>query len=670
MTTLARSVLELRTDSAPFFADIARAKREAGGLTESFTQAGAGLQHMGGRLSGIGKGLLPVTGAIAGVGAGLFGLVTSAAATGDAMAKTAREAGVSSETFQELSFALGKVAQVSDRDLSTAFGSLTTRLGDAAAGNQTYAAALAQLGFSQAQIASGTIGTEEAFQRLTQAMQDAESPAQAAALAADLLGERSGRRLAGALRESGDQIDTLRQQARDLGLVMSKDATDASERFNDAMTDLKGEFGAVFRDLGTKLIPVFERDLFPVLRNDVIPAIGTLGDRVGDAIRWFRDLPAPVKKIGGILATTFAVAGPILLGLGTFVATVGSIVTALAPVGTALATVGTALAALVTGAAAPFVLVGAAIAGLVIAWRTWGDDITEIVTNTFTAVKTWLVDKFSAIVEGVREKIDAVKGFFSGLFDDVVGNSWIPDLVDGIGSHIGRLDTLLVGKVDTQLGKLTGASGLFGQMAGDVRGTIKGLFGDSAAGETISAFADKGMTHLQDDVIAPWLERITGKFSEWASSLGSMLSGFFSSLGSAIGGFLGGLGGAATIAGLPFVLGPLLGGGVQPVAGRFGIPADFTTSTPGVPGQSGDEGDLAGIPMAAGGLGRVTGPTQFVAGISGPEEFAFSGEGRSFGRFDDAGVLRELGAIRRELTAQARLTPTLVRAQVQLHGAR
>jgi hypothetical protein len=42
---------------------------------------------------------------------------------------------------------------------------------------------------------------------------------------------------------------------------------------------------------------------------------------------------------------------------------------------------------------------------------------------------------------------------------------------------------------------------------------------------------------------------------------------------------------------------------------------------------------LAGgyTPMAGGGAGRVTKPTVFVAGVNGPEDFAFSGENRSFG---------------------------------------
>jgi len=40
--------------------------------------------------------------------------------------------------------------------------------------------------------------------------------------------------------------------------------------------------------------------------------------------------------------------------------------------------------------------------------------------------------------------------------------------------------------------------------------------------------------------------------------------------------------------------------------------------------------DMPAIPMAAGGMGRVTRPTLFAAALNGPEDFAFSGEGKSF----------------------------------------
>lgn len=63
------------------------------------------------------------------------------------------------------------------------------------------------------------------------------------------------------------------------------------------------------------------------------------------------------------------------------------------------------------------------------------------------------------------------------------------------------------------------------------------------------------------------------------------------------------------------------------------------------------------IPMAAGGRGRVTKPTLFLAGEKGPEDVAFSGANRSFGDSggaDNADLLAELRALRRDLPRSMR----------------
>lgn len=63
-------------------------------------------------------------------------------------------------------------------------------------------------------------------------------------------------------------------------------------------------------------------------------------------------------------------------------------------------------------------------------------------------------------------------------------------------------------------------------------------------------------------------------------------------------------------------------------SGGLDIPVKFDVS--GMPGLDG----VGAIPMAAGGFGRVTRPTLFLAGEAGSEDFAFSGAGRSFGSSD------------------------------------
>lgn len=65
------------------------------------------------------------------------------------------------------------------------------------------------------------------------------------------------------------------------------------------------------------------------------------------------------------------------------------------------------------------------------------------------------------------------------------------------------------------------------------------------------------------------------------------------------------------------------------------------------------------IPMANGGIGMVNRPTLFLAGEAGPEQFAFSGAGRSFGGGENsqalAAVRDEVSSLRDELRSELRM---------------
>lgn len=86
---------------------------------------------------------------------------------------------------------------------------------------------------------------------------------------------------------------------------------------------------------------------------------------------------------------------------------------------------------------------------------------------------------------------------------------------------------------------------------------------------------------------------------------------------------------------------------------------------PGAPDGfgSGAVGGVPILPMAEGGMGRVTSPTLFLAGEAGSEDFAFSGGGRSFGENAPGGDLNKLRddfrELRREMARDRRLQPSL-----------
>ncbi|MGB7407149.1 MAG: phage tail tape measure protein [Pontixanthobacter sp.] len=101
---------------------------------------------------------------------------------------------------------------------------------------------------------------------------------------------------------------------------------------------------------------------------------------------------------------------------------------------------------------------------------------TESMKKMYQGIKLWLQDKLGAIFNWVGQKVEDVKGAFFDLYDAVVGHSYIPDMVDGIGEHMARLDTLMVDKAAKTTQKTGDA---FRNMAGEVRGLLARLFPDA-----------------------------------------------------------------------------------------------------------------------------------------------------------------------------------------------
>ena len=70
--------------------------------------------------------------------------------------------------------------------------------------------------------------------------------------------------------------------------------------------------------------------------------------------------------------------------------------------------------------------------------------IEAFAQQIYEGVQKWLGEKFGEIVDFVGEKVGEVVGFFRDAWDAVVGNSYVPDMVDGIEEHFGRLKTVMV----------------------------------------------------------------------------------------------------------------------------------------------------------------------------------------------------------------------------------
>lgn len=147
---------------------------------------------------------------------------------------------------------------------------------------------------------------------------------------------------------------------------------------------------------------------------------------------------------------------------------------------------------------------------------TFKTAIVNAVRQVYEGVKTWLLDRLAAVWESVKAKIDAVKGWFHGLYDAVVGHSYIPDMVDGIAAQMRRLDAVMVDKAKSATAKTKDA---FRQLAEDVRPILDRLFPEALARnaygsdfDKLRAFYDSGKSGLDFGQFTTATERLQNDY--------------------------------------------------------------------------------------------------------------------------------------------------------------
>ncbi len=377
--TAADIAIGITADIGPLLRETGRAKAALTGLSGATDRMSAGLEGFGSRMAGIGARLSIVSVAMGAAGTAAFKLASSAAAAGDKVYNASRAAGVSAGYFQEMAFAVGAVADVTEEEFGAALTKLNRKLGEAKGGSESAIAAFEAVGISQADIASGAINTEAAMNAVIAKLGEIKDPAIAAAVSTALFG-KSGAALGGQLMGASGEVATLRDRARELGIVMSDEAVNAGDQFGDAMGELSKSFELVKIKIANVLLPILVNELIPVMVEKVIPAIGQVVEKIGGWLTAFQGLPGPVQEAVGIIAGLFAVGGPLLVGIGLVSSVLGGLVAASGPVGLFIAAATLAY----------------------VAWQTWGDDIKKAIGPGIE----WITGKFDAVVAKLQTVID------------------------------------------------------------------------------------------------------------------------------------------------------------------------------------------------------------------------------------------------------------------------
>lgn len=434
-------------------------------------------------------------------------------------------------------------------DLRGNFGQLTSAIGIDSVG------ALNALRESFA----GTVSDAELMKMANQAMAAGLKPTQEEltrlADAARILADRTGTDATTAFHTLAEAMATGRTRGAELlvGTIdNAKAVQDYAEKLGVEASKLseadKAKAAAIAMDERLKAVIAESGRATSDFGDQVAASKVKLTNFVDGISEWVASSPAigqwssVITAASGAVSLVSAAMGPVSSGIKVLLPLLGSggLVSAFSSVATAISSTVVPLFMTTLPAAfaaiTPFLLpAGAIIAGAVAlyaAFKHW-DDIKRIAQGVYTGVKTYLVDQFAAIVNSIKQKIEAVTGFFSTMYDKVVGHSFVPDMVNEIGVEFGRLDGVMVTPTFTATGRVESAfSGLFTNLQARMPGWLGGLFGPGGAFSTFNNQLDG------------FMGRMTGK-------LQGMIGGLFGQSGSS-----GGMFGSLLQQGLGMFLGP------------------------------------------------------------------------------------------------------------------
>lgn len=279
--------------------------------------------------------------------------------------------------------------------------------------------------------------------------------------------------------------------------------TSAAEQ---AEARMKGLNGAL-----TRLRSAAEAVAIAVAESGLIEAVTMIAEKAAKLFGQLSQTNPELLRVATIAATVVAAIGPLVLAFGqiaaalapviAFISAKGGLVAALGllsnPIGIAVAAVGALTAAwvlwdeeiiaFVQGAGtllaeywAKFIEVlghvkeraGEMVAHVISKMSELGAHIRNVfagilenVANTVQGIKVWLQDKLTAILNAPGRAIDALGNKFQNLFKRVVGNSYVPDMVDRLEEEFMRMDRTFV---DPSIASIQGLGDEFRSVADEV----------------------------------------------------------------------------------------------------------------------------------------------------------------------------------------------------------
>ncbi len=360
------------------------------------------------KLKSFGESLAKIGAVAFSAGAGIIAPLTGAAiqfaSMGDQLNKASQRTGIAVEALSELKYA-AEQSDLSFEELEGSIRKMEKAIFEAENGSKSAREALASIGLTVKQLRGLT--PDQQFEKIADGLNRIKDPGAKAAVAMEVFG-KSGTALLPLMADGAAGIRQLRQQAEQLGLVISKEDAEAATLFGDTLDDLWKQIKAMSFQVGA------------AVANALQPFAGAARNVTATIIRWTSEHRSLVLAVlaGG---AAIAVAGASLVTLGVVMA---GVVVAVNGASAAFGLVATGVGLLVN----PIVLVVGALAGLT-GYLIYTSSIGEWMSSSLRTSFGKLLPTISSTLNGISNALTA-------------GNLSLAAQIAGVGIHVAFLQAV------------------------------------------------------------------------------------------------------------------------------------------------------------------------------------------------------------------------------------
>ncbi len=222
------------------------------------------LKKTGGALGELNRFISDWKTQLAAGGAALFAIAKSTANYGEELLKTSQKTGITVEALAGLQHA-ANLADLSSEQLAQGVKFLSVNMVEASRQTGDGEALFRRLGISATTATGQLRPTEEVLLDVAEAFAQSKDGAGKSEMAVKLFG-KAGLDLIPFLNQGKAGIKELMEEARTLGLVMSKEDAEAANTFNDELKKLAAQARGLTFAVGKELIPVMT-ELIQLFRN-------------------------------------------------------------------------------------------------------------------------------------------------------------------------------------------------------------------------------------------------------------------------------------------------------------------------------------------------------------------------------------------------------------------